>query len=209
FSRRIRGSVVVAVGSSLDRGRERRISVTRNLHGVLDEQPATLRARDRTLDEDEAALDVGADDFQVLLGAVLVAHVAGHLLVLEDPARILALTGRTKRTVADRHAVRCTHTAEAPALHTAGKALTLGTTLDIDQLAGNEVVSRDFGAHVQQAVFVDPEFSEDCLGLNFGLAELATLRLGNVLCLGAACAKLNGRVAILIFFATGDDLNAF
>jgi hypothetical protein len=47
--------------------------------------------RDRTLDEDQAAL-VGADDFEVLLGALTVAHVAGHLLVLEHLARILAVT---------------------------------------------------------------------------------------------------------------------
>mgnify|MGYP000343690412 CR=1 FL=1 len=32
--------------------------MTRDLHRILDEQPATLRARDRTLDEEKAALDV-------------------------------------------------------------------------------------------------------------------------------------------------------
>ena len=64
-------------------------------------------------------VDVGADDFEVLLGALLVTHVAGHLLVLEDLARILALTGRTERTVRDRDAVGGAHAAEAPALHAA------------------------------------------------------------------------------------------
>jgi hypothetical protein len=48
-------------------------------------------ARDRALDEQQAASDVRADDLEVLLGAVAGAHVAGHLLVLENAARILAL----------------------------------------------------------------------------------------------------------------------
>src|SRR3546814_11437573 len=93
------------------------------LHRIADEQPAALRARDRALDEEKAALDVGADDFEILLGAVARAHVAGHLLVLEDAARILAVTGRTMRTVADRNTVGRAHTAETPALHRTGKAL--------------------------------------------------------------------------------------
>jgi hypothetical protein len=74
--------------------------------------------------------------FQVLLGALTVAHVAGHLLVLEDAARILAVTGRTVGTVADRHAVGGAHTAEAPALHRTGKALALRVARHVDQLAG-------------------------------------------------------------------------
>src|SRR3546814_2252377 len=105
--------------------------MARQLHRIANHQPATLRARDRALDEDEAALDVGADDFQILLGAVARAHVASHLLVFEDAARVLALTGRTMGTVADRHAVAGAHTAETPALHRTGKTLALRDALDV------------------------------------------------------------------------------
>src|SRR4051812_11052933 len=125
FGRRLGGSAFVVL-SGTDAGRVRRAVRTGDLHRVLDEQPAALVAGNRALDEDEAALDVGADHFEILLGAVGGAHMAGHLLVLEDAARILTLTGRTERAVRERHAVGGAKTAEAPALHAAGKALALG-----------------------------------------------------------------------------------
>ena len=176
---------------------------------LLDEQPATLRAGHRALDEDQAALDVGRNDLKLLLGAILVTHVAGHLLVLEDLARILALTGRTERAVRDRDAVGGAQTAEAPTLHAAGETLTLGATLDVDELAGDIVVGRDFGAHFEQAVRVDAELMDNRLGLDFGLAEVAALRLGDILRLGHARAELQRGIAILVLIADGDDLNAF
>ena len=52
-------------------------------------------AGNRALDEDQPALDVGLHDAQVLRGHALDAEVAGHLLVLERLARILAAAGRT------------------------------------------------------------------------------------------------------------------
>ena len=39
-----------------------------------------------------------------------------------------------------------------------------------------------------------------------GLAEVAALRLGDILGLGATSAKLDGSVAVLVCFATRDDL---
>jgi hypothetical protein len=45
------------------------------------------------------------------------------------------------------------------------------------------MVGGDFRADVQQAVFVHPELDQHLLGLDFGLAEVATLRLGNILVL--------------------------
>src|SRR5690606_13097801 len=97
------GRRLIALGSRAlplnDSSGERRTFRKRQLHRIADEEPSVLRAGHGTFDEDQAAGSVGAHDFQVLLGALLVAHVAGHLLVLEDLARILALTGRAVRTV--------------------------------------------------------------------------------------------------------------
>ena len=73
------------------------------------------------------------------------------------------------------------HTAETPALQRTGKALTLGHALDVDNLAGDEMVGRQFGADVERRVVGDAEFDDLRLGLNFGLAESATLRLRNIL----------------------------
>ena len=58
------------------------------LDGVLDQDPALLAARHRALDQEEAALGVGDDDLEALRGHPRVAHVAGHLLVLEGLAGI-------------------------------------------------------------------------------------------------------------------------
>src|SRR3546814_9082750 len=69
-------------------------------------------------------------------------------------ARILAVAGRTVRTVAERNAVRRAKTAEAPALHRAGKALALGVAGDIDLLPGNEMPGADFGADGDECVLV-------------------------------------------------------
>src|SRR4029453_14099025 len=112
---------------------------TGDLDRVLDQQPAALVTGNRAADEDEAAGEGGGDDLEILLGAVAGPHVAGHLLVLEDAARILAVAGRTVRTVRDRDAVGGAQALEAPALHRAGKALALGHALNIDHLAGDEM----------------------------------------------------------------------
>src|SRR5688572_30340164 len=133
-----RDDMLFAVLGIADGGRERSALRTRGLGGVLDEQPAALRAGHGALHEQEAALDVGADDLEVLLGAVAGAHVAGHLLALEHLAGVLALAGRPERTVGNGDAVGGAQTAEAPALHAPLEALALGFALDVDELAGNE-----------------------------------------------------------------------
>ena len=162
-----------------------------DLDRVLDQQPAALRAGHRALDEEQAAGGVGADDFEILLGAVAGAHMAGHLLVLEDAARILAVAGRAVRAVRDRDAVGGAEALEAPALHRAGKALALGHALDVDELAGDEMVGGKLGADVEQRILVDAELDQLRLGLDLGLAEMAALRLGEVLGLGRADAELD------------------
>ena len=196
-------------GLGLQAGGERHGLELRNLDRVLDQQPAALRAGHGALHENEAALDVGADHFQILLGAVAGAHVAGHLLVLEDSARILALAGRAVRTVRDRDAVGGAQALEAPALHRAGEALALGDALDVDQLAGDEMVGGKLRAHVEQAVFVHAELDDLRLRLHLGLAEMAALRLVEVLGLGRARAELDGGIAVTLLLAAGDNLQIF
>src|SRR5580704_8824113 len=93
------------------------------LHRVAHGDPATLDARHRAFDQDEAALDVGLHDFEIEGGDAVDAEMAGHFLVLEGLAGILAAAGRTDRAVRDRDAVAGAQSAEIPALHAAGPAL--------------------------------------------------------------------------------------
>src|SRR3546814_12815231 len=58
-----------------------------------------------------------------------------------------------------------------------------------------EMVGRQFGADVERRVVGDAEFDELRLGLDFGLAISAALRLGDILRLGRTGTELNGHIA--------------
>src|SRR5258708_10262648 len=83
----------------------------RLLDGVAHANPAALGAGNGTFDEDQAALDVELNDAEVERGDAIDTHVTGHLLVLPGLARVLTTTGRTDRTMRDRHAVGGAQTA--------------------------------------------------------------------------------------------------
>jgi hypothetical protein len=69
------------------------------------------------------------------------------------------------------------------------------------------MLGADAGADVEQRVFGDAEFDDPSFRLDLGLAERDALRLGEILRLRSACAKLDGGVAVPIHFAAADDLN--
>src|SRR6185436_17061042 len=106
-SRRFSGSLAQA-------GRVRGILRAGALGRVLDDDVAAGRAGNGAGNQQQALLVVGGDDLQVLRGHALVAVVAGHLLAGEGAAGILAVTGRTMRTVRDRHAVARLEAVEVP-----------------------------------------------------------------------------------------------
>src|SRR4029077_3383084 len=110
------------------------------LHRVAHRDPAALDARHRALDHDEAALDVGLHDLKIERGDAVDAEMAGHFLVLEGLARVLAAAARADRAARDRHAVAPAQAGEIPALHAAGKALAGRGAGDVDILADDEMV---------------------------------------------------------------------
>ena len=134
--------------------------------------------------------------------------MTGHLLALEHAARILTLAGRTVRAVGNRDTVRGTQTAEVPALHGTGKALTNARAANVDLLAADEVVGRQLCAHVDQVAFRHAEFHQLLARGNPSLGEVAAHRLRSVLGLGVAEAHLHGAVAIAFFGLLGNDLTA-
>src|SRR3546814_3771657 len=71
------------------------------------------------------------------------------------------------------------------------------------------MVGRQFGADVERRVVGDAELDDLRLGLDFGLAESATLRLRNILRLRRAGTELNGHIAVAFLLAHGDELTAF
>src|SRR6201994_3217491 len=158
---------LVTVGN-LELAGLRRFLRQRLLHGVTHPDPAALGAGHGALDQDQAALDVGLHDAQVEGGDAVDAHVAGHLLVLPGLAGVLAATGRTDRTMRDRHAVGGAKAAEIPALHAAGQALADRGAGDVDELADDEMVSLDFGADRDQRILRHAELGDLALRLDLG-----------------------------------------
>src|ERR1700722_3785233 len=176
------------------------------LHRVTHRDPAAFDARHGAFDQDESAVDVSLHDFEIERGHAVDAEMAGHFLVLEGPAGILAPAGRADRAMRDGNAVARAQAAEIPALHAAGPALAGRGAGYIDILANDEMIRRDLGADRNKRVGIDAEFGELALGLDLGHGEVAAVGFGRALYLADAGAKLQGDIAVLLFGAMADDL---
>src|ERR1700691_1037408 len=170
----------------------------RPLDGIAHRDPSALGAGNGAFDQNQAALNVGRDDAQVERGDAIDAHVARHLLVLEGLAGVLTATGRTDRTMRDRHTVGGTQTAEIPALDAAGKTLADRGAGDVDELADDEMVSLDFRADRDQRVFRHAKLGELALGLDLGDRELAAFGLLQIDGLPGARAELKRNITVLL-----------
>src|SRR5690606_8633666 len=190
--------------STADRRRERHVLRRLALHRVLDRHIALRCARHGTAHQEEAALGVDRDDAQVLGRDARAAGVARHLLVLEGAARVLPLAGGTVAAMRDRNAVRRVETAEIVALHDALEAFADRRAGDVHELADDEVIGAELGAHLHDRIGGHPEFGEDALRLDLRLGEMAAHRLRHVLRLAPAGADLERDVAVLLVGALRD-----
>ena len=94
--------------------------------------------------------------------------------------------------------MRGAQTAEVPALHGALEALALVGARHVDELAGNEVVGGDLGAHFDEVVGDDPELDELALRLDLGDGEVLPLGLGEPRRLARAGTELQRGIAVLV-----------
>src|SRR5262245_459697 len=132
--------------------------------------------------------------------------MAGHLLTLEHLAGVLALAGRTVRTVRDRVAVSGTTAAEIVAFDDAGKALADRRARDIHELADDEMIGGQLGADIDHVVLGDAELDDLPLRLDLRDREMAAQCLAGVLDLAEACAELERGVTVLLGRALSHDL---
>src|ERR1700761_6223157 len=196
---------LVAIGA-LDLAGLRRFLRQRLLHRVAHPDPAALGAGNGAFDQDQAALDIGRDHTQIERGDAVDAHVAGHLLVLPGLAGVLTAPGRTDRAVRYRDTVGGAQTAEIPALHAAGEALTDRGAGDVDELTDHEMVSLDFGADRDQRVLGDAELGDLALGLDLGDRELAAFSLRQINRLARARTELQRDITVLLGRAVTQNL---
>src|SRR5580693_5466217 len=176
----------------------RRILRQRLLDRIAHRDPSALGAGNGAFDQDQAALDIGLNDAKIERGDTIDAHVAGHLLVLEGLAGVLTATGRTDRTVRDRHTVGGAKSAEIPALHAAGETLTDRGAGDVDELTDHEMIGLNLGADRDQRVFRHAELGDLALGLDLGDRELAAFRLRQINRLAGARSELQRDITVLL-----------
>src|SRR5512132_2235159 len=119
---------------------------------LADEDDPVGRAGDRAADVDQVTLRVDLLDPEVRLGVTLGAVVARHLLALDDARRVRAGSDGARATVL-RVAVGVRAAAEAPALHHALEAASLGRPRDLHLVAGSEDPHRDLVAEVERRHF--------------------------------------------------------
>ena len=149
------------------------------------------------------------DHLQVLSGHPVIAQVPGHLLALEDLAGVLAVTGRTMGTMADRHAVAGPETAKVVPLHGTRKALTNRGPDNVDILPGHKVRRRTAPTRLRSPNPRETRNSASFrLGSTLALAKCPRMATADVLDLGLAEAELNGIVAVALIGPHIDDLAA-
>ena len=102
--------------------------------------------------------------------------------------------------------MRGAQTAEVPALHAAGEALTDRGAGDVDELTDDEVIRLDLGADRDHRICADPELLDPALRLDLGDRELAALGLRHVNGLAAARTELERDVTVLLFGTVAYDL---
>jgi hypothetical protein len=81
-----------------------------------------------------------------LCGDTSSAHVTRHFLAFEDAPWRLALTNGPWGAVRDRVTVGVVLAAKVPSLDRSRVALTLGSTLNVNDLTGFELLNREFAA---------------------------------------------------------------
>ena len=122
-----------------------------------------LRAGNGALQKNDALFVIDGDDFDILRGVAGRAHMAGHLLALED-LRAPGTDRSNRANGARSNAVRGAKTAEIVPLHRAGETLALGSADDIDLLAGDEMA----GARVEPTSTTASSDTRNSATLDFG-----------------------------------------
>ena len=94
------------------------------------------------------------------------------------------------------------------AFYDAGETLADGGAGHVDELAGDEMGRRHFGADIDKAILGNAEFGQFTLRFDLGLGIMATHGLGDVLDLGHAPTQLQRVIAVAFGGFLGHHLTA-
>ena len=108
------------------------------LLGFANDHVIALRAGNRAVDQQQVVRFAHLDDFQILRGALDLAHVTGHPHAAHDRAGEQTLTDCAGATMPAFGTVRGITTAEIMALHDTFKAAAFGHADGIDIIAGSK-----------------------------------------------------------------------
>src|ERR1700722_3481972 len=104
------------------------------LYALANDDQFILRTGNRSADEQQVALDIRADDFEVLMRRAFDTHVTGATRAFRNAAGI---RGAVRPVVAVKHgAVARAAAREVVTLDTAGKAFAFGDADNVNAIAG-------------------------------------------------------------------------
>ena len=113
---------------------------SRRLYRRPNDDVTAGRSRHSAANEHQILFFTNADHLKVLHGATLVAHLTGHLLPLEDAARVSARADGPRTTKRLMGTVRGALALKAETSHHSGKALALARAGDVNHVAGSDHV---------------------------------------------------------------------
>ena len=191
-----RSGGLAACVSRVSRGHDLTLLAPLRLHGVAQEHKSAVRTGNGALDQDQVALRVAFDDFEVERGDAAVAHLTGHATPLEHASGCGAGADRTRGPVLLVIAVRCRLALEVVALHHTGEALALADARDVDTIAGDEDIGLYHLADLETGEVGYTQLGQMAAGRRAGHREVAQLAFRQAGGLGLAERELDGAVAV-------------
>mmetsp|Transcript_18420 Transcript_18420/g.26778 ORF Transcript_18420/g.26778 Transcript_18420/m.26778 type:complete len:341 (-) Transcript_18420:333-1355(-) len=158
---------------------------------------STFVARHATMDEQEVSSWLNLHYLEVGGGHPVVPHFAVHLLALEHPAWVLALSGGSQGAVGLGAPVASRAPFEPVLLHGPLGALALRDATNIDQLPCHKVLSMNLCTHGDEGLGSDPELPQLPPGGVQLVAGVVALQ-GPLGVLGFPHCQLQGVIAIVI-----------
>ena len=166
------------------------------LDGVLQVHDAALGAGNRAANNDHVELRIDLDHDEVLNSGLLIAHLAGADVALEDAGGAGGGAHGAGVTMHGTAAVGGGGTLCAAALDGALVAVALGGAGDVDVIALGEDVSLDLVADVHLGGLFQLELLQVLLEGDARLGEVASLGLAQLGFLDVLKAQLHGGVAV-------------
>jgi hypothetical protein len=154
--------------------------------------------RDWPFDEQQTALSVNANDFQILYCAAYRTEMTSHKFARKDPSRILIHSSRTSCIVRERVTVCCSLGREVMALDHASEAFAFGGAGNVNMLPDFEQIDTNTATELEAGELFrgDPKFTQNTRAFDTGFGKMPGLSLVDTVGATITECDLDSRVSI-------------